>query len=590
MDIRYHTRFRRDIPSRSGKRNGYQQDETLVSGIVSDLGARLATFKATVISHDSVLKSPRPLFIGACELCAPHSKATLGAEKVTALLGLENVFSHNSKQKDSKVLLRDEEDTNTLYSYHDEKEFQLNVITPKRRYIERVLALNTHYNSSDITQWFNLMQLKLCTLVGFWKKIRQLIINWLIRRVFPLGIIYHPGQVAVMKRSLLSETPFVFLSLSQSSMDSVVIQRVLSYEFNLPTITIKRIENTQKLLSMTERFQEAFSNGQVTLLPENELLNSDLVWSVQQEVIQSLLENRNNLIFSMDCYKANEDTVKRWKQCQFLSSLVEVLESNESSVKDINIVPMSVTYDLKFEDAFGYKRDISLVNSLYKLGKFLWSIFYPASQNCGRVRIDFDQPFSLLEFMSNTTKNIVSSEYNVDSITLNLHNHVLWNSFNLRRFSAYDIYSFIKNSSYKGGVVHTFEKVIKDIKAKHRDIAFSGDSLSAAKYLSKFRLSSTEDHNLVTDVMQIYLGEMVMATAICSLLNTYAIHCYQRTHAKIIVGSKQNILAQSRVLLSLVEYEFPFITKPCKDDVENILSEAFDSFTGKWNVVIVLGM
>ena len=591
MDIRYHTRFRRDIPTRNGKRNGYQRDETLVSGIVSDLGARLATFKASVISHDSILKSPRPLFIGACDLCTPHSKGTLGSDKVTALLGLENVFSYPSKKKDSKVLLQDEEDKNKPYSYHDEKEFQLNVISPKRRYIERVLALNTHYNSSDITHWFNLMQLKLCTLVGFWKKIRQLITNWLMRRVFPLGIIYHPGQIAVIKRSLLSETPLVFLPLSQSSMDSAVIQRVLSYDFNLPTITIKRNENTHSTpLSMLERFQEAFSNGQVTLLPENELFASDLVWSVQQEVIQSLLENGSNLIFSMDSYKANEETVKRWKQCQLLSSLVEVLESNESSVKDINIVPMSVTYDLKFEDAFGYKRDRSLIKYLCKLGKFLWSIFDPSSQNCGRVRIDFDQPISLLEFMSNTTKNTTSSEYNVDSITLNLHNHVLWNSFNLRRFSACDIYSFIKNSSYKGEVVHTFEKVIKDIKSKHRDIAFSGDSLSAVKYVSKFRLSSTKDHNLAANVIQIYLGEMVMATAICSLLKTHAIHCYQGTHAQIIVGSKQNILDQSTVLLSLVEYEFPFITKPCKDGVENFLSEAFDSFTGKWNLVIVLGM
>ena len=115
MDIRYHTRFRRDIPTRSGKRNGYQRDETLVSGIVSDLGARLATFKASVISHDSILKSPRPLFIGACDLCTPHSKGTLGSEKVTALLGLENVFSYPSKKKDSKLLLQDEEDKNKPY-------------------------------------------------------------------------------------------------------------------------------------------------------------------------------------------------------------------------------------------------------------------------------------------------------------------------------------------------------------------------------------------------------------------------------------------------------------------------------------------
>ena len=45
MDIRHRTRFRRDIPTRNRRRNGFAQNDMHVSGILSDLGSRLGTFK-----------------------------------------------------------------------------------------------------------------------------------------------------------------------------------------------------------------------------------------------------------------------------------------------------------------------------------------------------------------------------------------------------------------------------------------------------------------------------------------------------------------------------------------------------------------
>ena len=60
----------------------------------------------------------------------------------------------------------------------------------------------------------------------------------LLKRIFPYGVIYHPGQITVIKRALLSETPLVFLPVLQSSMDSVIIQRLLTYQFGLPTICV----------------------------------------------------------------------------------------------------------------------------------------------------------------------------------------------------------------------------------------------------------------------------------------------------------------------------------------------------------------
>ena len=102
MDIRHRTRFRRDIP-RNRKRNGFSEDEIRVSGILSDLGARLGTFKSSPGSCEEVAKVPRPLFIGACEICAPQSRATLGSEKLTSSQGLKNVFSCVLRRELSKM-------------------------------------------------------------------------------------------------------------------------------------------------------------------------------------------------------------------------------------------------------------------------------------------------------------------------------------------------------------------------------------------------------------------------------------------------------------------------------------------------------
>merc|ERR1719414_393265 len=205
------------------------------------------------------------------------------------------------------------------------------------------------------------MELKLYIVSSWMSKVGRVVVEWILRKIFPYGIIFHPGQIAVIKRALVSENPLVFLPVKQSAMDSVIAQRLLTNEFELPTINVEEsFQNKTFFNSLCNLFKRAFSNGKFRLLPPNEQMSSDLVWSVQQEVIQSLLEDRSNLIVSLNPYKVNCETVKREEQCQFLSSLIEVLQSDNPTVMDINIVPMSLTYDMKFENLFDWDSGLSL--------------------------------------------------------------------------------------------------------------------------------------------------------------------------------------------------------------------------------------
>ena len=92
----------------------------------------------------------------------------------------------------------------------------------------------------------------------------------ILSKIFPYGIIYHPGQIAVIKRALLSENPLVFLPVKQSSMDSVIAQRLLSHEFKLPTIQVQESyeHNTNftsiwKVLYKAYRYNIDFGKNQV---------------------------------------------------------------------------------------------------------------------------------------------------------------------------------------------------------------------------------------------------------------------------------------------------------------------------------------
>ena len=97
---------------------------------------------------NGINRDSRPFFIGACETCCPHSKATLGTERSVPIQGLENVFSCNQWKNEQSVLLQEATHVKHTKLYRNEREFEQKVIHSKRRFIENVLTLNDDYKSS----------------------------------------------------------------------------------------------------------------------------------------------------------------------------------------------------------------------------------------------------------------------------------------------------------------------------------------------------------------------------------------------------------------------------------------------------------
>ena len=58
-----------------------------------------------------------------------------------------------------------------------------------------------------------------------------------MRKIFPYGIIFHPGQIAVIKRALVSENPLVFLPVKggfKGGEPDVVVSQLSSLKPFLP--------------------------------------------------------------------------------------------------------------------------------------------------------------------------------------------------------------------------------------------------------------------------------------------------------------------------------------------------------------------
>ena len=97
---------------------------------------------------NGVNRAPRPFFIGACESCCPHSRATLGTERSVPNHGLENIFSCQQWNDKQSLLLQEPTHIKHTKSYSDEKEFEQKVIHSKRRFIKNVLTVNEVYTAS----------------------------------------------------------------------------------------------------------------------------------------------------------------------------------------------------------------------------------------------------------------------------------------------------------------------------------------------------------------------------------------------------------------------------------------------------------
>ena len=200
--------------------------------------------------------------------------------------------------------------------------------------------------------------------------------SWVIRKIlkflFPSGILYHPGQIQTLQRCSKSRSPFLFLPVHKSPLDSIVIKSVLAKTPN--RLDLKTFVASRKSEIQVKPGFQMFEN-----------IVEDITWSVQQATVSSIFSNLGNILVFLEPEVCTEGRPNLAMDMNILDHTLQCLY--DDVINDVQIVPIGISYQGTPVEKWP--------QSFYQLLKLFLGI-WPSSQSY--VRVDFDQPFSLKEF------------------------------------------------------------------------------------------------------------------------------------------------------------------------------------------------
>ena len=159
---------------------------------------------------------------------------------------------------------------------------------------------------------------------------RRRILSWL----FPQGILYHPGQLEVLERCAVSQTPFLFLPVHKSPIDFLLVKQALS--------KTKNRMDQKILLASTIPAAEVPSQPGLQLQSHQEF-SKDEPWAVQQSVVESIFKIKGHFLTFLE--PLDQPQVFRPNLASLDTSLLDhALQCiYDNIVQDIQIVPVGIS-------------------------------------------------------------------------------------------------------------------------------------------------------------------------------------------------------------------------------------------------------
>lgn len=225
---------------------------------------------------------------------------------------------------------------------------------------------------------------------------------WLLLRLlrFPFdSVVYHEGQLQLVKEALQKEVSLVFLPLHRSHMDYVLLQLfMVLHEIPVPLIAAGENLDMPFIGSLMRWLGGFFIKRKIDeTAPPN---SRDVVYrSVLHTYVEQLLKRNSNLLFFLEGGRSRSGKTLMPK-CGLLSVLVHSLQTGV--IPDAYIVPVAISYDRIVEGDFnreqmGHQKPKESFLATVK------SAFSMLTKNSGSCRINICQPFSLQEFVSSNT-------------------------------------------------------------------------------------------------------------------------------------------------------------------------------------------
>ena len=159
--------------------------------------------------------------------------------------------------------------------------------------------------------------------------IRQRILGWL----FPQGIFYHPGQLEVLERCAVSQTPFLFLPVHKSQIDLLLVKHVLSKTKN-------RLDD-RTFVAFRPLSEMPIQPGFQLQSPAE--FSRDAPWAVQQSLVESIVKRKGHILAFLEPLTAWELRPNLALDTSILDHALQCIYDN--IVHDIQIVPVGISYE-----------------------------------------------------------------------------------------------------------------------------------------------------------------------------------------------------------------------------------------------------
>ena len=165
--------------------------------------------------------------------------------------------------------------------------------------------------------------------------VRHKILRW----VCPRGILYHPGQLEVLERCAVSQTPFLFLPVHKSQIDLLLVKHVLSKTKNTlddqTLVAFRPFSASEAVLEMP--IQPGFQ------LQRPQEFSEDAPWAVQQSIVESIFKRKGHILAFLEPLPAEELRPNLALDTSILDHALQCIYDNV--VHDIQIVPVGISYE-----------------------------------------------------------------------------------------------------------------------------------------------------------------------------------------------------------------------------------------------------
>uniref|UniRef100_A0A8B9ZXE3 Glycerol-3-phosphate acyltransferase 2, mitochondrial n=1 Tax=Anas zonorhyncha TaxID=75864 RepID=A0A8B9ZXE3_9AVES len=216
----------------------------------------------------------------------------------------------------------------------------------------------------------------------------------LLSRLF-LSVQLHRGQLEMVLRAATTpDVPLVFLSTHKSQLDGLLLSFLFfSNGLGVPRVTVGSLNCSPCLRALLRCLGGVFLPAEMEQASSGQ--DGGLPAAVLASYVEEVLRSRQPLLIFLEepcaprCLSA---TAQEW--------LAPVLRAvRDGAVPDVLVVPVGIAYDLAPDSLQGSgvhgARPLSLSTCL-------WAACRALRRRLGCARVDFAQPFSLQEFVTNT--------------------------------------------------------------------------------------------------------------------------------------------------------------------------------------------